>query len=110
MAAFAVRAKLAAVNVRVAIRTRLAHLAKNKIRMALRARDLLMHPAKRIGRVVVVELGVGSDRLPTRIGVAILARHSQRPVRIGHLRARTGCCRLRRSWCRLLWSYPAKRR
>jgi hypothetical protein len=59
-----------------------ADILENQIGMALRAGDLLVHAAQRIPRLVVLELRVRPDRLPTRVGVAALARDGKRPVGI----------------------------
>lgn len=74
VATLAVGTKLAAMDVSMTIGACLAHVLEDKTRMALRAANLLMHATQRIPGVVVVEFRIGTDRLPTCVGVAILAR------------------------------------
>ena len=57
--------------------------------MTLGAADLLVHPAQWIACRVVVELGIGPDRFPTGVRVAVLAGCGDGAVRIGHFRLRT---------------------
>lgn len=83
----------AAMNVGVAIRTLLADVGKHKTRVACGAGQLLVHPAQRILRLVVIELRYRADRLPTRTGVTTLARHRDRTMRVCHFCARN--CRTR---------------
>jgi len=89
VAAFTVCAKLAAVYVGVAIGAVGTHILEDQAGMALRAGDLLMHAAQRIAGVVVVELRIRPDRLPTGVTVAVLAWRRNRPVRIAHLGLRS---------------------
>ena|SRR5579863_5346888 len=86
MATFAVCAELPAMNVRMAIGTVAADLFEDQADMALGARNLGVHPAQRIARLIVVELGIRADRIPTRIGVALLAGNRERPMRISDFR------------------------
>jgi hypothetical protein len=53
--------------------------------MALSAGYLQVHAPQWIARTLMIKLGVRSDRLPTGIAVAILARDGQRAMRVGHL-------------------------
>ena len=84
--ALAVGAKLAAMNVGMAVGAILAHVLENQACMALGAGHLLVHAPQRIPGVIVIELRVRADRLPARIGVTLLARDSERAVRIGDFR------------------------
>src|SRR5579872_4409038 len=86
MAALAICSKLAAMNVGVAVRAVTADVLENQIDVALGASHLRMHAAQRIARLVMIELRIGADRLPARIGVALLAGDRERSMRIGHLR------------------------
>ena len=52
--------------------------------MAFGAGHLFVHAAQRITRAVVIELGIRPDRLPTCVGMAVLARHGDGSVRIGY--------------------------
>jgi hypothetical protein len=62
---FAIRAELAAVNVRMAVRTLLSHIRKNQFYVALGALDFFVHTAQRVNCLVVVEFGNTANRLPT---------------------------------------------
>jgi hypothetical protein len=77
----AVRAKLALVNVRVAIRAILAHIREYRFRMAFRAINFFMHSAQWIARGVMIKFWDGANGGPTRSGVTILARNCQCTVR-----------------------------
>lgn len=81
VALFAIRSKLPLVNIGVAIRALRSGIGKNRARMALHARDLLVHAQQRELRLVVIEFGLAANRLPAREGVAVVAGHVQRPVR-----------------------------
>jgi len=81
MALLAGRAELAPVNVGVAVGAFAAHIGKNRLDMALRARDSLVHAAQRVTRLAVVELGNIADRFPSAEGVAVLAGNVQIAVR-----------------------------
>ena len=70
------------------LRALLAYVGEDEAGMASSAGQLLVHAAQRIAGVVVVELGDRADGLPTRAGMAILARHRDGAVRIGDLGAR----------------------
>ena len=71
VAAFAVSAKLAAVDVGVTIGAVGADIFENQAGMAGRASHLLVHSAQGVGRLVVIELRVRPDRSPTGVGMAI---------------------------------------
>ena len=72
---------LAAMNVRVAIRARLTNLRENQFGVTLRAQsDGRMHPTQGVLGLVVIKVGSGADRLPTRAGVARLARKVETAV------------------------------
>jgi len=73
VAALAIGAELSAMNVGMAICAFGADILENHAGMALGAAHLLVHAAQWIAGAVVVELGVGPDRPPTGVGVAILA-------------------------------------
>ena len=88
MALLALRAHLAAVNVGVALGALLPDVGKDRLRVALRARHSLVHPAQRIARTVVVELGNVANRLPSAEGVAVLARDGKRSMRTASVRRR----------------------
>lgn len=89
VAAFAVRVHLMTMNVGMAIGTALAHILEYQACMALAACHLPVHSAQRIAGLVVIEFGVGANRFPAGIRVAVLTRNRDRSVRIGHLRLRT---------------------
>jgi hypothetical protein len=74
VALLAVCAKLAAVNVGMAVRAFGTHICENKLRMALNALDFLVHPAQWVAGLLMVKFGDASDRLPTGGRVAIFAR------------------------------------
>ena len=93
MAALAIRAELATVNVSVAVPALVADIRKNGFGVALRAGHVLVHAAKREARFVVIELRDVADRLPRRECVAVLAGNRQRSVRAARI---TGIGRLRR--------------
>ena len=84
MAAFTIRPELPLVNISMAIGAFGADILENHAGMALGAAHLLVHAAQWIAGAVVVELGVGSNRFPTGIGMAILTRGSQWTMRVGH--------------------------
>ena len=77
----ALRAHLAAVDIGMAISALFAGIREYRFRVALRARDALVHPAQRIARRVVIELGIIADRLPATERVAVLAWDRQCTVR-----------------------------
>ena len=77
----AVRAELAAMNVRVAVGAVLADIGENRLDVAAGARHLLVHAAQRVPGRIVVKFGDRADRSPARCRVAIFARDVQRSVR-----------------------------
>ena len=78
-------AKLAAVYVGVAIRAARTYILEHHAGMALAATHVLVHAAQRISGQVVIEFGIGSDRFPACIAVAVGARNGERPMGIGYL-------------------------
>lgn len=96
VALLTIGAHLALVNVGVTIRTAHANIREDRLGMALRAADALVHPAQRILRGVVVEFGNGPDRFPAAKRVAILAGNAQASMRASGIRRR-----LRLSACQL---------
>ena len=88
MAAFAIRAELAAMYISMAIGAMGAYILENQRGVALRAANVLVHTPQRIAGVVVIELGDGADRLPTRERVTVLTRNGEGSVRAGDLGAR----------------------
>jgi len=86
VALFATRTKLPFVNVSVAIGASLAHVGEDRLDVALRASNSLMHAAEWVPRLAVIKLRNVADRFPSAEGVAILARDIQwamRAARIG---------------------------
>ena len=95
VAALAVSPKLAAMNVCMTLGTLCAYLLERHVRMALCAGNLRVHAPQRVGSLVVIELGEGANRLPTRVCVTVLTRDGEGPVGTCHFgaRSRTGLCR-----------------
>jgi len=91
-----------------------AHLRKHRRSVASGASHVFMHAQQRIPSTVMIELGHRSYRLPTRIGMAVLAGDADRAVWIGHFGPRQRCRRRRRrrgiSRRRLLRMVERKRR
>jgi len=98
VAAFAVCAELAAMNIGMAIRTARADIFEDKLCMALRAGYLLMHAAQWIACLVVIEFWVRPDGLPTGVSMTVLAGRSDGAVRIGDLGLRAT-----HTWPRIGW-------
>ena len=71
--AFAVGAKLPAMNVRVAVRAMRADILEDQADVALVQATFCVHAAQRIAGVIVIELRIGADRFPAGVGVALLA-------------------------------------
>ena len=93
----AVRAHFAAVNIGVTILTVFSDVRKHRFAMALRALHLLVHAAKRVLGLIVIEFRNRANRAPPRGGVAILTRYGQRSVRAARgLLLRLGVRRRRR--------------
>jgi hypothetical protein len=86
---FALRSVLSAMDVGMAVLAALAHITKQRSRVALAAAHFRVHPAKGITRFVVIELRNAADRLPSRRGVALLAGECHRAMRILGGRRRT---------------------
>ena len=99
MAVFAVGPELTAVEVGMAVRAMRAYIMENKRSVALGTANIFMHAAKGITGLVVIELGDGPDWLPTRVGMAVLARNGDGAVGIGYLGTRRRR-RLQRGGCR----------
>jgi hypothetical protein len=72
-------------DVGVAIGTMRAYVLEDEVGVALCTCNLLMHAAQRVSGLVVIELWIRSNRLPTRVCMAVLARRRQWPVGIGYL-------------------------
>ena len=85
VAAFTICAELAAMNVCVAISTMRACILEDQACVALHAADLGVHAAQRITRLIVIELGVGANRLPACVRMAVLAWHRYGAVWISDL-------------------------
>ncbi len=81
VALFARRAKLALMNIRVAVGAFLADLGEYRFGMALGASHLLVHSAKWESGLIVVEFGDCPDRLPTVHGVTVLAGNAEWAMR-----------------------------
>src|ERR1035438_6948168 len=64
MAAFTVCAKLAAMNVRMAIGAMRAYILENQACVAFGAGHFLVHAAQWITRAVMIKLGIRPDRFP----------------------------------------------
>jgi hypothetical protein len=85
MATLAVGAKLPAMNVGMAIRTAGTRVSEDHAGVALSAAHLLVHPTQRISRLVMIEFGIRTNRLPANAGMAVLAGERQGAVRIRNL-------------------------
>ena len=85
VALLAIGAELTAVNIGVTVGTVRAYVAEYRLGMALDAVNLRMHASQGIARRIVVEFGDGADRLPTCLGVAILAGDGQWAMRAASL-------------------------
>jgi len=95
VAALAVSTELAAMDISVAICAVSAYVCEYQAGVAPGASNFLMHATQGIASLIVIELRVGTDRFPIGIGVAILARSGDRPVRIRDLRLRATHLRIR---------------
>jgi hypothetical protein len=82
MTGFAIRTELPAMNVRMAIRTFLAHVRKNELHVALSALHFFVHAAQWIARFLVVKFRNAADGLPAQGSVAVLAGNIESAVRI----------------------------
>ena len=81
MAAFAVRAHLAPVQVGVTVGAVVAHIGEHGLDVALRAGDFLVQAAEREAGGVVIEFGDSADGAPTRVRVAIFTSDGEGAVR-----------------------------
>ena|SRR5689334_18012602 len=88
VALLAIRAELASMNIGMTVGTVRAYVAEYRLSMALDAAHLRVHAAQRIACRIVVEFWDRADRLPTRLGMAILARDGQGAVRAAGLGSR----------------------
>jgi hypothetical protein len=70
----AVGAELAAMDIGVTIGARRPDVLEHHAGVALSAGHVLVHAAQRIASQIMVEFGIGADRLPTLVTVAICAR------------------------------------
>lgn len=77
----AIRAHPPLVNVGMAVLAVLSHRGKDRFDVALRARHLLMHAAKRILGFVVVEFRYRADGAPTRRVVTVFTWNRKRSMR-----------------------------
>lgn len=84
MAAFAIRSHLPSVDVCVTVSAVCAHVMKHHAGVARRAGNIPVHTPQRVTGLVVPELGIGANRFPTRVGVAVLAWNRDGSVRIRH--------------------------
>jgi len=97
MALLALCAKLAPVNVGVAVGAFHANVLEIQAGMALRARNSRVHSAKGIPGLIVIKFWDAADRLPAGRSVAVFARDGDRAVRIARESLLLlGHCRLRR--------------
>jgi hypothetical protein len=78
----AVRAHLAAVDVRMAIGAVLSNIGEYRLYVTLRALHFFVHSAERIFRLVVIEFGNCADRAPARRRMAVFAGDVQWPMGI----------------------------
>ena len=81
VALFATRAKLALVNVGVAVRASLTYVGEDRLDVALGASHTLVHAAERVSRLAVIKLRDVADWFPSTQSVAILAGDIQRAMR-----------------------------
>lgn len=93
-----IRAHLAPMNICVAVGAVLPNVRKNRLKVAVDARNFLVHATQRIVRLVVIELRHGANRTPSGRGVTVFARNGKRTVRAPgsffvFLRLRLCCCR-----------------
>ena len=94
VAAFAVRAERPSVEIRVAIGTFYRCIGKNFRDVARIARDRFMHSAKRESSLCrVAEFRLRAQWCPAGLGMTVLARDGNRPVRIAN-----GLCRRGRGY------------
>lgn len=84
VAIFAVSAKLAPVDVCMAIGAVSADVLKDQARVTPCAGNVCVHSAQGVTGLVVVELGVRPNGFPTGVGMAFLARSREGAVGIGY--------------------------
>src|SRR5215472_5571473 len=89
MTALTICSELTSMKIRVAIRTLRAHVLEHHRLVAFGAGHRLVHTAQRIFRRIVIEFRHRPDRFPACVRVAVLAGADGRPMRVGHLGART---------------------
>jgi len=77
----AVRTHLSLVDVSMTILTELADLGEYRLGVALCALHLFVHAAKRIRRLVMIELRNGANRTPPCRGMAVLTGNRERAMR-----------------------------
>lgn len=80
MALLTIGTQLPLVNISVAVLAALAYVSEDEFDVALRAGHCLVHAAKRVAGLIVVEFRDRSDRLPRARGVAVLAGQVQAAV------------------------------
>lgn len=85
VALFAFVAKLASMNIGVAIGALHADVFEDQADVALRAGNAGVHSAERVPRLIVIELWNASDRLPAGSRVAVFAGDCDRPMRIARV-------------------------
>lgn len=85
MAVGAVGPELTAVNVRVTVRTLRTYVLENQAGMALCTAHVLMHTAKRVSGLIMIEFRIRPDRFPTCVRMTICAWDGKRSVGIRHL-------------------------
>src|SRR5437868_3805643 len=78
---FALCSHLTTMNVGVTISAFIPHVGEYQADVALRARDVLMHPPQWIASFIVIEFGNVANRSPTQSSVTVLALYVQRTVR-----------------------------
>lgn len=89
VATFAIGTELSAMNVGVAISASFTYVLENEAGVALGASNLLVHAAQGVAGLVVIEFRIGSDGLPTGVGVTVLARYGDWPMGIRNLGLRS---------------------
>jgi hypothetical protein len=82
MTLLTIGAELAAVDIRVTIRTSQAHVGKDKIGMAPYAVHFFVHPAQRVARPVVIKFRNAANWLPACIRVTVLAGYVDGAMRV----------------------------
>jgi hypothetical protein len=85
VAVSAIGAELAAMDIGMAVAALRTHVLEHHAGVALTATYVLVHAAQRISGQIVVECGIGADRLPACVGMTIGARCGDRTMGIGHL-------------------------